>query len=150
VRKPYPKTEEVQILFTIDTNPWKNMIAPKGEKVSFKGPLRIKIGSMNWELTEMRDDGLGGDEKAGDGIYSLVINIPKSTTGTPFAFDDASGVRGKDESLAMELIKKGLGNLPEFGNVGHPSFTADTIKRVDITREHFERAVSGGFIKVGG
>jgi hypothetical protein len=96
----------------------------------------------------MYDDGTHGDAKAGDGIYSAVVNLPAGPSRSQFAFDDTGNVRGQSESLAMELVKTGMGSLTELGLNKHPSFVPDAIKRVEVTRKHFEQAVALGFIRV--
>jgi lysophospholipase L1-like esterase len=149
VLEPYPSHLEVQVLFTIDTNPWKNLLAPDGKVLHFTGPLKLKIAIKNdWALIDMYDDGTHGDENAGDGIYSAVVNLPGGPSRSQFAFDDAGKVRGQNESLAMELVKTGIGSLAELGLNKHPSLVPDTIKKVEITAKHFAEAVALGFIKV--
>ena len=58
-----------------------------------------------WQMRKMHDDGRNGDKEAGDGKYSIVINILRSDRVEPFAFDDSNSLRSQHESVLAEIIK---------------------------------------------
>lgn len=145
---PYPAVDEVQILFRIDTTLWKNIIPPGSKTpLDFVPPLKIKGEFNNWKLISLHDDGLSGDEKPHDGIWSVAVNVKRSLSPVSFAFDDASPVRSNHESLLMETLKTAFGKMPETGKNAHPYFVPDSHKIVDITSDHFKLAVKRGLIK---
>ena len=143
IQTPYPNLEdEVQILFQVDTNPWKKIRSARtGKELNFTGPLRIKGDFNGWTPVTMQVD-----RSLGEGIWSLAINIRFSEGPVSFAFDDASPERAAADSEVMEIIKQGLHNLvTPTANVNF-SMVPDSHKIIRITKEHFAKAVRLGRI----
>lgn len=143
IQTPYPNLEdEVQILFQVDTNPWKKIRSTRsGKELNFTGPLRIKGDFNGWTPVPLQVD-----RSLGEGIWSLAINIRFSEGPVNFAFDDASPERSSADSEVMEIIKQGLYNLVTPSAIVNFSMVPDSHKIVRITKEHFAKAVRLGRI----
>ncbi len=144
VEAPFPESDEVQILFRVDTNEWRGVKNAKGDAFSFLPPLKLKGEFNNWQLVDMIEE--PSKKTIPSGIWTCRLNLPRLGSPLIFAFDDAGERYAGFESQLSELVKNGLGQLPGLGHMAHPSFVPDDHKCVEITSEKLIEAVKQGYI----